>query len=285
MSANHDPKGIAKTAGTGDKKPMAARRSAGRRVLASFQTAAVTPAFGLTAAAVCLGIAPVAHAALEKSLHEADTSIGLLPTNATNIWKLETDPVVPDTTDLNIQDYIPVSGVLNNTYDATQFHLALDPVTNNYALGYSVESIEPFQVTSFDVVFNNGGYDAVSQTADPTVPVVTPINDPSGGEAGIVDNITFAVVPSEENEDLPANQDQDFFFLNLLSNSGGAPLIVPFDYSASGGSITIEIPGEPSSTMTISGTDVITSYVPEPSTVGVFSIVAAGLFMRPKKKA
>ncbi len=107
------------------------------------------PASAIAATIFCLGFASAAHAALEKELHEVNTSVGLLPNSATNDWKLETDPcmsILPGTTPdyvstFDLSTAIPIEGMLDASFDPTKFQLALDPTTNNFALGYSVQGL------------------------------------------------------------------------------------------------------------------------------------------------
>jgi hypothetical protein len=229
----------------------------------------------------CFGIVPSARAALEVSLHEVNTSVGLKPINATNEWKLETDPVVigaPAVDDT-------LGGSLNNTYDPTQFSLATDPETGSYALGYSVQAIDPFIVTSFIVEDTQGSY-AVSENLTTDVQTVTPSVDPAPNnvEAGIVEDITFELNLSEENEALPATMDQNFFQLNLIPLEN-IPNIVGTNYStygADGSYLLIGDPGDvPDGTkLTFPNTTFDTSYVPEPTIVGLLGIGLLGLSAR-----
>lgn len=256
----------------------------------------------------CLGVASSAQAALEVSLHEVNTSIGLKATNATNSWKLETDPSIPaisignDTTDAS---YIPIAGELNNTYDPTQFSLAVspnanplitqaNPLTPNYQLGYSVEAIDPFSVTGFQVFDTNGGYYQVSiSPSDPDDESVTPVNSPNGIQAGIVDDITFVLNPSEKNEALPATQDQNFFELNLVALNNN-PIIVPQDYTSSGGPgsyLEIGNPGGNNITLTNgqTGPDGQTvvfngAMIPEPATLSLAMLGMVGLAARRRRR-
>jgi len=242
----------------------------------------------------CLLLPSAAHAALEVALHEVNTSVGLKPTSNTNIWKLETDPVIP--ADSSLGDYIPINGVLANSYDPTQFKLATDPnitpssTDPGYRLGYSVEGVPPFQVTSFEVM-DTTGYWLVQATSDPTVDTITPSSDPApnGIEAGAVDDITFSLIPSEQNEALPITVDQNFFELNLVPLTE-SPVIVDDLYSASGGpngQITIEDPQDPAAgtdTTTDSNGVISTSYLPEPAAASLLAIGAIGLAARRRRQ-
>jgi hypothetical protein len=244
----------------------------------------------------CLGVVAPAQAALEKSLHEVNTSVGLKPTNATNQLKLETDPSIPagssDTTD---SSYIPIAGAIDNTYDPSQFKLAIDPNTATYALGYSVQGIDPFEVDSFQVLDTNGGFYTVSMTSDPNVDTVTPSTDPApnGIEAGKVNLVTFGLIPSMKNLALPATQDQNFFELNLVALNG-SPDIIPENYSTGGGPGCFLQLGNPGGTI-ITLTDGVqgpdgqivvfnASIVPEPASVGLLGITAVGLMGRRRRR-
>src|ERR1700761_4822488 len=90
-------------------------------------------------AVACLGIASSAQAALQVSLHQVNTSVGLKPTNATNQWKLQTDPAIENISNDPVE--YTLGAELNNTYDPTQFSLAVSPISGTYALGYSVQGI------------------------------------------------------------------------------------------------------------------------------------------------
>jgi len=242
----------------------------------------------------CLLSASAAQAALEVKLHEVNTSIGLQPNSTTNIWKLETDPVTPDPV---LSDYIPISGVLDNTYDPTQFRLATihdyppypvpGPSDPGYRLGYSVESISPFLVTSFEVM-DTVGYYLVQGTSNPEVDTITPSTDPApnGIEAGAVDDITFSLISSQKQLAQPITVDQNFFELNLVPLEGN-PVIVPDLYSASGGpngSITIADPSGDVDTTTDSNGTISTSYLPEPAAASLLGIGAVGLAARRRRR-
>ena len=229
----------------------------------------------------CLGVAPSARAALEVSLHEVNTSVGLKPTNATNQWKLETDPAVPDAP--TVDDTL--GGSVNNTYDPSQFKLATDTETGQYALGYSVQGIDPFIVTSFIVEDTVGSY-TVSENLTTDVQTVTPSVDPAPNnvEAGIVEDITFELNLSEQNEALPATMDQNFFQLNLVPLEN-IPNIIGANYStygAAGSYLLIGDPGDiPNGTMlSFPTTTFDPSYVPEPAMIGLLGMGTLGLMAR-----
>jgi hypothetical protein len=235
------------------------------------------------ASCVCVGLSSTAHAGLEVALHEVNTSVGLLPTTTANKWKLQTDPVSQD---VNLDDYVPIAGELNNTYDPTQYSLATDPQTGAYALGYSVEGVTPYEVTSFDVLYKNGGYYQVALTpGDPEADTVTPIDEPSGGEKGEVDDITFDLISSDKNQALPITQDQLFFQLNLVALNDN-PDIIPEDYTAfpgpglGGDPPSFVEGGDPAgdtetTTFGVQGDIITASEIPEPAPI--FSLGVAGL--------
>ena len=248
----------------------------------------------------CFLLGSVAHAALEKELHEVDTSIGLANT-AANTWKLETDPVMsPSAAPASIpegetlSDFYPIAGVFDNTFDPTQFRLATDPPndpSDALGLGYSVEGIAPFTVTSFEVMclnssqVNDGSYILVQATGNGLDDSVTDVGDPDQAyETGQVDDITFQLDASEKTpgNPLPVTYDQNFFQLNLVALNGN-PVIVPDLYSASGGpdgSLTIsDSDGNTDTTNGNNGT-FVTSYVPEPGTVSLLALCGVGLVKR-----
>ena len=247
----------------------------------------------------CFLLGSVAHAALEKELHEVDTSIGLANT-AANTWKLETDPVMSPA-DLSVlppgetlSDFYPIAGVLDNTFDASEFRLATAPPngpTDALALGYSVEGVDPFQVTSFEVMclnssqVNDNSYFLVQSTSNPLVDSVTAVGDPDQAyETGQVDDITFNLISSDKTptSPLPVTEDQDFFQLNLVPLNGN-PVIVPQLYSASGGpdgSLTISDSNGNTDTTTDDNGSFETSYVPEPGTASLLALCGAGLVKR-----
>ena len=129
---------------------MSAQRNVRERVCAlntitGFKTAITAPASAVAAALICFGMVSAAQGAAETKLKEANTSIGVLPTNATNQWKLITDPVIttPDATPsdevvFDPMNYYVVSGSLDNSYDASKFHLLTDS-DGNYATGVTAE--------------------------------------------------------------------------------------------------------------------------------------------------
>ncbi|MGD0138234.1 MAG: hypothetical protein ABSD28_05110 [Tepidisphaeraceae bacterium] len=238
----------------------------------------------------CFSLASAAQAALEVKLHEVNTSVGLQPTSTTNIWKLETDPMIPDPV---LSDYIPISGILDNTYDPTQFKLALDPAVTptstdpGYRLGFSVEGVPPFQVTSFEVM-DTIGYFLIQATSDPTVDTVTPSSDPSpnGIPFGAVDNITFSLIASEQNEAQPITVDQNFFELNLVPLET-TPIINPLLYSATpgpNGTIIGEDPEGDMNVTTVANGTISTSYVPEPVAASLLALWAIGLAARRRRR-
>jgi hypothetical protein len=252
-------------------------------------------------AASCFLFGSVAHAALEKELHEVDTSIGLANT-AANTWKLETDPVMSPTNapaDIPegemLSDFYPVSGILDNTFDPTQFYLATTVAGSETAplgLGYSVSGIDPFGVSSFEVMcldpdgVNRGSYILVQQTAgNGEADSVTDVGDPDQAmETGAVDDINYYLIASDKSatEPLPVTVDQNFFELNLVPLTGN-PVIVPDLYSASGGSdgtlVISDGNGNTDTTNENNGT-FTTSYIPEPTSAMLLGIPAMMLLKR-----
>jgi hypothetical protein len=246
----------------------------------------------------CFLAAPAAQAALEVAAGKVNTSVGLTKANAktaTQQWQLETDPqmttgpILPES-DQTLGNYFPVSGVMDNTFDPTQYQLETDP-SGNFALGYSVYGIDPFQVTSFKVVcldtetgLNDGSYFEVDATTNPLVDTVTTFGDPNpNAETGQVDDITYSLISSAKgpNSPLPITQDQLFFGLNLIALED-TPNINPQLYSAFGGpNGTLTISDGGGNTNTVSGPDnFTTSYVPEPASGALLAVGALGLLKR-----
>jgi hypothetical protein len=250
-------------------------------------------ALALSCVAVTAG---TAQAALEVALHEVNTSVGLKPTNATNQWKLQTDPVLTGTSSAGT--LFDLAGALDNIYDPTQFTLDVGPGGNpfavgvpDYQLGYSVQGIDPFKVISFDVYDTNGGYYEVTPSSDPRFDNVTPSVNPSpnGIEAGIIKHINFVLDPSLKNEALPATEDQNFFEVNL-SALNSPPNIDGPKYGTMGSPgdfLTVGDPNNPPDTTTITfgdpGIVFVPSYLPEPAAIGVFCIGAFGMMSRRRK--
>jgi hypothetical protein len=265
----------------------------------------------------CLLAAPAAEAALQTAAGKVNTSVGLTKANAktaTQQWQLATDPTIPAESvggtfvlppaDTNIHNYFPTSGVLDNTFDPTQFKLALNS-SGQFALGDTVQGLSPFEVTSFKVLVDNvdgtdtGSYFLVQQTANPLVDLVTPVSSfesPDAGqepdmnaETGAVNDITFDLVASEKGVNLddglfhplPVDEDQNFYQINLIPLEDN-PDIQPLLYSSSGdpdGSLTISDGG--GNTVTTTGPDnFTTSYLPEPGSVALIAMSSVGLMKR-----
>jgi hypothetical protein len=254
----------------------------------------------------CLFLASTANAALEVELHEVNTSVGLAHT-AANTWKLETDPVIPASVDdipgpygENLDEFYPISGTLDNTFDPNTFRLATAPPngpSDALGLGYSVEGIAPFGVSSFEVPcynsegVNDGSYFLVQQTGDNGfADTVTAVGDPDQlMETGQVNDINFYLIASDKTptEPMPITVDQDFFQLNLVPLNGDNNVtIVPELYSASGGpngSLTISDPDGNTDTTTSENGVIVTSYVPEPSSAMLIGIPAMMLLKRSRR--
>jgi PEP-CTERM motif len=241
------------------------------------------------ASALCLGFASTAHAALEAELHEVNTSVGLAPTSASNEWALITDPSMAATTTNPLSIYIPEEGMLDNSFNPNDFQLAVSPYTNTFALGYSVQGVGAFEVTSFAVQMSGGGYyDVVQDPDNPNNSVVSAQGNVSGTETGVVDDIFFELNGSEVNQVLPATEDQNFFQLNLVPVT--APADSPDSFNPGIGTVFADsssfftiIPANPDDTTdptiitnfsdgTINGS----STVPEPGTLGLIALSALG---------
>ncbi len=257
---------------------------------------------GLLGGALCFALAPLAHGAAEVALHEANTSVGLKPTNATNEWKLETDPAMTmvDPDDSNpgpttpLQNYIYTSGSLCDTYDPSQFHLMVNPNTDNYDLGWSVIGDDPFQVTGFEVLTNDGGLvDVQENPSNPAQSIVTDdtTNGPvGGGEAGEVENITFVLTPDLAFEALPATMDQFFYDINLVPNFETGPIINDVLYTCTTDSqseltIAPNTPGDSDPPEITTFQNINGSTLPEPSSLSLLFFGAFGLLRRRKHKA
>jgi hypothetical protein len=257
-------------------------------------------ALALSCVAVTAG---TAHAALEVALHEVNTSVGLKPTNATNQWKLQTDPEIENGSSATV--LVPLAGALDTTYDPSEFALDVDPTSNpliipttpitpNYQLGYSVQGIDPFKVTSFDVYDTNGGFYHVAASSNPLFDTVTPEPNsqnqlPNGIEAGLIAHINFVLDPSLKNEVLPATVDQLFYEANLTALHPPPNMNNPKDGTSGspGDFLTVGDPNDNTNTTTITfgdpGVIFVPSALPEPTAVGLLCIGAAGLMGRRRK--
>lgn len=177
---------------------------------------------GLAFLALGFGLATSAQAALEVTLGEVNTSVGVKPTTTANKWKLQTDPEIDSSsTGPDLSQYIPVAGSLNNSYDPTKFHLAVDPTSNTYAIGATVDPLGPFIITSFDVLMNGGGfYNVQINPLNFNGPsLVTALGNVSGGESGQVLNITYELLNQQRGQASPVDVDQYFYEINLIQNT------------------------------------------------------------------
>lgn len=255
------------------------------------------PASAIAATVFCLGFASAAHGALEKELHEVNTSVGLLPTSATNDWKLETDPTLSiqnstdDTSLFDLSTALPIEGMLDASFDPTKFQLALDPTTENFALGFSVQGLGAYDVVGFEVLLSTGGYVDVQETdGNPLLDTVTDVGDTTGGvETGIVDDIHFVLDPSLKNLALLATEDQLFYQLNLVA-LGSGPGFDPGIGTAFAGPDSYLTVEDANGNMDTTYNDpdegeyiFSSSTVPEPAAFGLLGMAAAGALRRRRK--
>jgi hypothetical protein len=278
---------------------MSARRNDGKRVCAvkpmRINLAAIAmPAAAIAATLICLGSVSTARGAAETKLKEVNTSIGVLPTNSTNEWKLITDPSIttpnpgPDgAAPFDPSLYLPISGVLANTYDPTKQHLATN-ADGQYATGVSVEGILPFQVLGFDVLMNGGGNILVEvDPSNPAADIVTPTGDVTDGEKGEVDDIQYALIGDLRGTALTADQDQNFFDLVLINNEGvnGPPQgsVIP----GPGGEVTLGPvdPTNPNSPINVVLSDINPNSTPEPGSALLMLVSAGFMGLRRRKSS
>jgi hypothetical protein len=176
---------------------------------------------GLAVLALGFGFATSAQAALEVTLGEVNTSVGIKPTTTANKWKLQTDPEIDSSsTGPDLSTYIPVEGSLCDSYDPTKFMLATDPTTGLYGIGpaSTVDPLGPFIVTGFDVLMKGGGVvDVQINPLDFNGPaIIKDIGNVSGGEAGQVLNITYELLNQQRAQAGPVDLDQYFYEINLV---------------------------------------------------------------------
>ncbi|HEY1921337.1 MAG TPA: PEP-CTERM sorting domain-containing protein [Tepidisphaeraceae bacterium] len=253
------------------------------------------PVSAVAATLICLGSVSVAHGAAETALKEANTSIGVLPTNATNKWKLITDPVVntpapvtsPDSSNVMIDpsQYLVVGGVLANTYDASMFHLLQDS-SGNYATGVSVEGVLPYEILGFDVLMKNGGsIDVEVNSTNHAVDTITDVGDIGGGELGEVDDIQFSLIGDLRSEALTANLDQNFFDLVLIDNDGvTGPPTTGTVIGGPGGQVDLG-PIDPTDPNVVPITVINPMSVPEPTSASLVLLSAGVMALRRHKSA
>jgi hypothetical protein len=278
---------------------MSAQRNVRERVCAlntitGFKTAITAPASAVAAALICFGMVSAAQGAAETKLKEANTSIGVLPTNATNQWKLITDPVIttPDATPsdevvFDPMNYYVVSGSLDNSYDASKFHLLTDS-DGNYATGVTAEGVLPYQVTGFDVLMNGGGDIKVEvNPANPAVDIITPTGDVTDGEKGEVDDITFSLIGDLRSEAKTSNNDENFFDLVLVDNDGVTGPPTTGTVFAGPDSNIVLGPVDPTDPNNVTITDInpMSLSVPEPGSTALMLVSAGFMSLRRRKAA
>jgi hypothetical protein len=250
-----------------------------------------------------------ADAALQVALGEVNTSVDVKPTTTKNKWKLETDPsIASPLAGPDLDDYIPVAGSLCDSYDPTEFQLAINPNTGTYGLGYTVQGEGPFEVTGFDVQTNDGGFIDVRENPTPGGPdIVTLLGNTGGGESGNILNIMYQVIPDRTDEVAPADTDQLFYQVNLTQIQDTDDAVTPDDGTFNPGIVTAfgnvnsfltisttnpNSGGNPSYTTDFSATGgpgggpnfFPSSNVPEPTTAVVGIIGIAGLLGRPSRR-
>jgi PEP-CTERM motif len=265
----------------------------------------------------CLGIAPVANAALEKAAGKASTSATLAHTSA-NAWALETDPAVtPGISEVPppLTDYYFTAGQLNNIYDTSQF--TLDGDNNGLPdFTHSVTGQEGFQVTSYDVAYYansngftdpesdldtySGGYPYIQVTLTPTpnnpmaatdtfVPDadgnLPDINLPVGQINDIMFNLPITDGPSITNDDsLGGNPnvtiDQYLFQFNFSGPENADIVDALNGVTVDDNSFLTAFDPSDDSTITVSGSNISGAEVPEPASLSVLGACAAGLLFR-----
>lgn len=284
----------------------------------------VTRSFWIVIVVSCLAISPCAKAALEKAAGKASTSIGLAKT-AANAWALETDPamtasgVQPADVTPPLSSYYFLNGELDNTYDPSQYTLDVNPDTGLPDLIYSVEGMNNYTVTGFQVDYYafpdgntdpGGGPDSYSDGYPNIKVALTPtLNDPTASTVsydpdadgnlpdislpvGEIEDITFtlntqvydALNNSADDEgDVPVTKDQYFFQVNL-TGPGDAPNNPGLNGASGGinGFLELYDPDlnpDDPNYETIT-TDIDPSQVPEPASVSLLAISVVGLFRR-----
>jgi hypothetical protein len=272
----------------------------------------------------CLSISPCAKAALEIAAKKASTSIGLAKT-AANAWALETDPAITESgvqpaeeVPPPLSSYFFLNGVLQNNYDTSQYTLAVNPDTGLPDLTYSVEGMNTYTITGFEVdyfAYPNGNTDPGGQpdsytggypnikvaltptNNDPTASTVTFDPDADGNlpdinlPVGEIDDITFILNPvveaalnsGDDTGVVPVTMDQYFFQVNL-TGPGDAPNNPGLNTASGGpnGMLTLYDPGlnpDDPDYESIT-TDINPSQVPEPASMSLLAVSILGLCRR-----
>jgi PEP-CTERM motif len=254
---------------------------------------------GLAVLACGFVFADAAKAALQVELGEVNTSVNVKPTTTANKWKLQTDPSVdPSITGPDFSTYIVGDGALSNSYDPTKFTLATNPTTSTYGLGFTVEGLGAYEVTGFTVEMNGGGTIKVQANATPGGPdVVTDTGTVNQGEAGVVEDVEYQLIPDRIADALPANMDQFFYEINLNqigTNPNFDPGVVTV-FGDAGSFLTVQPmnpgSGNPPITTLFNPTSgpgggpnfQTNTNVPEPTSLGLLAIGAFGLLGRRRK--
>jgi PEP-CTERM motif len=261
---------------------------------------------GLAVLALGFAFTYDAQAALQVTLGEVNTSVGVKPTSTKNKWALQTDPEInASSAGPNLDDYIPFQGSLCDSYDPTKFQLDTNPTTGQYDLGDTVQGMGPYEVFGFDVLMNGGGVVDVHANPLGGPDLINLIGNTTGGEAGEVLNIQYELIPDRTNQAAPVDTDQFFYQINLTQiqdvtpDDGVSPLASAFDpgvvtaFGNVNSFLTINTTnpnsgGLPSYTTTFSATGFnggpnfipSTNAVPEPTTLSLLAIGILSLATR-----
>jgi hypothetical protein len=264
--------------------------------------------WGLLSCAMMLALPGFSMAAQQLVLGLVNTSVGVKATSTKNKFRLETDPTLTGSSVAvdNPADLIPTEGLLNNSFDTSQFTLVTDPNTGTYGLGASVQGVAPYEVLGFDVQTVDGGVIDVTDNGigGSTVAPDTTLGDEGvtkgpdgaapavgGGETGNVFDIHFKIVSDENTpptQALPSNEDQVFYNL-FLNQSGDNPLgSIDTTFSDPTSYVTFApmtgVVGETPETVTFPNI-ISSSTVPEVSSAGFLGFVGLTLILRRRKAA